>query len=854
MQFNREEIKMFGYTGTSRTLHMHAVKIMLGLFLVFTVLPSFAQHPRITQLIAEKQAKMEKLEKCQGTTKNLKIAGISTLGITAVGIGANIAEAVVLKDTKEKVKEAEKKRDEQQKIKDERLAQQKKQECEKDSTKYWTIDGYCNCKPGYIDNGLGSCALPQTAQSNSTTPTGTNAVATKNEKDGAVDAVTTEAKVENITAFKNVRLDNIDQIQRLFIVTNLITGPYGCKVESAGKGQRQDFVRCEEEEDGIVRIVEFDNIIKDNNKPGDVEKSLSQYFCGTEKPELMTISCKDNVEYVMYGGSKPKEEKSVETKTKIDSRYSEVQLHDLDQAKRLFGADNLSSDACSSNVRTERNQDFLKCGDTEYEFDDLSDGSNGEGGRVYTSLQKYFCGNTGASVENNPCMDKVVKVWGGTRKEPKVEKKEENDKKGNKDKDPKQACEELEGFAVWEDDKCKYAGDECTTILGGGVGVYEQTNDGLKCKISRCKLPGFDINVKNGGYSCTGLASEKAAGVQKAKDKQACEELEGFAVWEDGKCKYAGDECTTILGGGVGVYEQTDDGLKCKISRCKLPGFDINVKNGGYSCTGLASEKAPKKVEETQKKEEPKPIVLKSSAKEECERDGNHLWLNGKECKGVGEVCSVLVGGGVGTYKRVGGEIKCVLDTCNNRGYVVADDKLSCKSASFNAAVVASVAVSAKEEPKVEPEKVEPKAEPKKEEPRHDWTVPADARYDNGYVGDRDSAVYFVGDKMMKIDNNFRPTEVDNLNNIKKREEEEKLKKQQAEREAKAQKQAEFERQQAEQKRDREERQKRLNDLCSKAGCGADCLVDSLGSGKVKVHCSGIEKYYDANSNEIAKP
>ena len=71
----------------------------------------FAQHPRIAQLIAEKQAKMEKLEKCQGTTKNLKIAGISTLGITAVGVGANIAEAVVLNNAKEDVAKAQKARD-----------------------------------------------------------------------------------------------------------------------------------------------------------------------------------------------------------------------------------------------------------------------------------------------------------------------------------------------------------------------------------------------------------------------------------------------------------------------------------------------------------------------------------------------------------------------------------------------------------------------------------------------------------------------------------------------------------------------------------------------------------------------
>ena len=103
----------------------------------------FAQHPMIAQLISEKQAKMEKLEKCQGTTKNLKVAGISTLGITAVGVGANIAEAVVLKNTKEDVEKAQKARDAQQTIKD-------KRECEQDSTKIWQ-DDECKDKPVIVE-------------------------------------------------------------------------------------------------------------------------------------------------------------------------------------------------------------------------------------------------------------------------------------------------------------------------------------------------------------------------------------------------------------------------------------------------------------------------------------------------------------------------------------------------------------------------------------------------------------------------------------------------------------------------------------------------------------------------------
>ena len=101
--------------------------------LVLSMIPGLCMgvNDRIYKLIQEKQAKMEKLEKCQGTTKKLKIAGLSTLGITAVGVGANIAEAVVLKDAKADVAEAKRKLEAQQKIK-----------CLQDPTKRWE-DGEC---------------------------------------------------------------------------------------------------------------------------------------------------------------------------------------------------------------------------------------------------------------------------------------------------------------------------------------------------------------------------------------------------------------------------------------------------------------------------------------------------------------------------------------------------------------------------------------------------------------------------------------------------------------------------------------------------------------------------------------
>ncbi len=51
---------------------------------------------KIASLTKEKLDKIAKLEECQKSTKGLKIAGITTLGVSAIGIGANIGEAVKL--------------------------------------------------------------------------------------------------------------------------------------------------------------------------------------------------------------------------------------------------------------------------------------------------------------------------------------------------------------------------------------------------------------------------------------------------------------------------------------------------------------------------------------------------------------------------------------------------------------------------------------------------------------------------------------------------------------------------------------------------------------------------------------
>ena len=93
----------------------HRRFIISTIITILAALPCIADtgySARINELIAQKQAKMKQLEKCQGTTKNLKIAGLSTLGITVVGVGANIAEAVILNQYDDKISDAEKARDE----------------------------------------------------------------------------------------------------------------------------------------------------------------------------------------------------------------------------------------------------------------------------------------------------------------------------------------------------------------------------------------------------------------------------------------------------------------------------------------------------------------------------------------------------------------------------------------------------------------------------------------------------------------------------------------------------------------------------------------------------------------------
>lgn len=71
---------------------------LLGLIVAIAPNICFGAGARYTQLVREKQRKMEELEKCMGSSKGLKIAGLSTIGLTAVGVAGNIAEAQKLQE------------------------------------------------------------------------------------------------------------------------------------------------------------------------------------------------------------------------------------------------------------------------------------------------------------------------------------------------------------------------------------------------------------------------------------------------------------------------------------------------------------------------------------------------------------------------------------------------------------------------------------------------------------------------------------------------------------------------------------------------------------------------------------
>ena len=76
---------------------MKKIISLIGMFAVLGVAAGdargVAMNANIRRLLQEKQDKIAKLEECEGKKQGWMIAGISTIGLTAVGVGVNIAQA-----------------------------------------------------------------------------------------------------------------------------------------------------------------------------------------------------------------------------------------------------------------------------------------------------------------------------------------------------------------------------------------------------------------------------------------------------------------------------------------------------------------------------------------------------------------------------------------------------------------------------------------------------------------------------------------------------------------------------------------------------------------------------------------
>ena len=136
--------------------------ILLGLLIGIMPNICLGASIRYSQLIKEKQRKIEELEKCTGSTGKLKIAGISTLGLTAAGVAGNVVEA---KKIKEYGKESEKLDKKLETARTEKAAEEnkleEKEKRETESKECMESEGFKNAKliKSMKKNDAGNCVI-----------------------------------------------------------------------------------------------------------------------------------------------------------------------------------------------------------------------------------------------------------------------------------------------------------------------------------------------------------------------------------------------------------------------------------------------------------------------------------------------------------------------------------------------------------------------------------------------------------------------------------------------------------------------------------------------------------------------
>ena len=116
---------------------------------------------QIQRLLNEKQEKISKLEECDGKRKGFMIAGISTIGLTAVGVGVNIAQANKSNKLSNQIADQNRELEKQQSNLaninsqiSEIQSNNARRECESQEGKMW-VNGQCIDKPANDNNNNG---------------------------------------------------------------------------------------------------------------------------------------------------------------------------------------------------------------------------------------------------------------------------------------------------------------------------------------------------------------------------------------------------------------------------------------------------------------------------------------------------------------------------------------------------------------------------------------------------------------------------------------------------------------------------------------------------------------------------
>lgn len=140
--------------------------MLLGTLIAIMPNYVFGASARYNQLVAEKQQKMAELEKCSGDVNGWKIAGISTIGLTAVGVAGNIVLANTQSKYDDKIANTNKEIDntrnriEQKERENAEKAAARERICRESGGTY--LNGQCYCGADKVLNAEGRCqTVPQ---------------------------------------------------------------------------------------------------------------------------------------------------------------------------------------------------------------------------------------------------------------------------------------------------------------------------------------------------------------------------------------------------------------------------------------------------------------------------------------------------------------------------------------------------------------------------------------------------------------------------------------------------------------------------------------------------------------------